>query len=127
MQLLKPPSILCVHISRVTYSPYGTEVLNSAKVSYPREFVLSQILPPKELPESNNTDSKYKLASLIEHVGITPHSGHYMAYKRLFPESLEPNAEKPHTKWLQANDEQIQIIEEEELLNRKRGAYLLFY
>jgi uncharacterized UBP type Zn finger protein len=64
-------------------------VLNSARVDYPAQFKLAEILPEKGLDESNNTDTIYKLAALIEHVGLTPHSGHYIAYKRLFPESLE--------------------------------------
>ena len=101
MQLVKPPRILCVHLNRVTYSSMGHEILNSAHVSYPHEFTLSNILPLKELTESNNIESKYKLAALIEHIGLTPHSGHYMAYKRLFPESLKRVAKKGHhDKWL---------------------------
>ena len=66
---------------------------------------------------------------MIEHVGLTPHSGHYMAYKRLFPETIDIYPDKKgHTdKWLRANDERISIIEEAELLKRQSGAYLLFY
>ena len=79
------------------------------------------------------------LGGLIEHVGFTPHSGHYVAYKRLFPESLEKarqdnkfNEEQKESdahvdKWLQANDEKISIIKESQVLSRQRGAYLLFY
>lgn len=88
MQIVKPPSILCVHINRVVYSPMGNEVLNSTKVDFPIEFDLSEIVPTNELAESNNIESRYKLAAMIEHVGLTPHSGHYMAYKRLFPECI---------------------------------------
>ena len=89
MTLLKPSGILCIHISRVTYSSLGYEILNSSKVEYPLEFVLSQILPQRNINESNNIDTKYKLAAMIEHIGLTPHSGHYMAYKRLFPETID--------------------------------------
>ena len=67
----------------------GMEILNSAPVDFPSQFTLSEILPEKELSDSNNVDTKYELGAMIEHVGFTPHSGHYMAYKRLFPESLE--------------------------------------
>lgn len=45
MQLVKPPTILCIHINRVAYSNIGIEILNSSKVTYPKEFELSQILP----------------------------------------------------------------------------------
>ena len=66
---------------------------------------------------------------MIEHLGMTPHSGHYMAYKRLFPESLHSvkGQKEFRGKWLQANDENIKIIEESHVMSRKRGAYLLFY
>lgn len=98
----------------------GIEILNSSKVTYPKEFELSQILPQKALAESNNTEIKYRLGALVEHVGRTPHSGHYVAYKRLFPESLESRhnsnskAAQQNTtikdeqhcdKWVEANDE----------------------
>lgn len=129
MQLVKPPETLCVHINRVTYSPLGMEILNSAPVKIPRHFTLSEILPARELGDSNNTDTRYALGAMIEHIGLTPHSGHYMAYKRLFPESLKSRSEKAQYrgKWLQANDEVIKIVDEKQVLGRKRSAYLLFY
>lgn len=119
MQILKPPKILCVHINRVAYSPMGAEVLNSAKVEFPEEFSLDQISVPQsngEGQKSQDCESSYKLAALVEHVGLTPHSGHYIAYKRLFPESLDSKRKDKasnSSKWLQANDERIQIIDEE--------------
>jgi ubiquitin C-terminal hydrolase len=64
---------------------------------------------------------RYQLSSVIEHVGIVPQMGHYKAYKRLLPESLNSNA------WVEANDDIIQMRQTEEVLARKRGAYLLFY
>ena len=67
MQLVKPPEIMCVHISRVAYSPSGVEILNSSPVTFPQAFQLSEILPQKALDESNNTEIKYKLAAMIEH------------------------------------------------------------
>ena len=64
----------------------------------------------------------YRLAALIEHVGFTPHSGHYMAYKRLIPESLNSKSpkkvRKPKSKWVRANDSKISIINEKEVLSR---------
>ena len=79
----------------------GMEVLNSTPVTYPREFALAEVLPAKELAESNNTEIKYKLAAVVEHVGLTPHSGHYVAYKRLFPESINTvNKKTSSDKWL---------------------------
>ena len=110
MQLVRAPEGLCVHINRVTYSPMGMEVLNSAPVQIPKSFTLSEILPEKELSDSNNVDTRYTLGALVEHVGFTPHSGHYIAYKRLFPETTTKS--KYQGKWLQANDEKISIIEE---------------
>lgn len=46
---------------------------------------------------------RYQLSSVIEHVGIVPQMGHYKAYKRLLPESLNSNA------WVEANDDIIQM------------------
>jgi len=79
------------------------------------------------LAEIGGEDTVYRLAALIEHIGMTPRSGHYMAYKRLFPENIEDEDGHLSFKWLKANDERLTIIEERELLGRKRSAYLLFY
>ena len=64
-------------------------MLNSARVKYPQQFYLGEIMPEKGLVEGADRESSYKLAALIEHVGLTPHSGHYIAYKRLFAESID--------------------------------------
>jgi uncharacterized UBP type Zn finger protein len=77
--------------------------------------------------ENPDRDSTYKLAALIEHVGMTPHSGHYIAYKRLFAESINRIDRKQSDKWVKVNDEILTIITEEQILSRQRGAYLLFY
>jgi len=89
MHLIKPPDILCVHINRVAYSPMGVEILNSARVRYPSVFSLDEVMPNKVLNESSGGESSYRLAAMVEHVGVTPHSGHYLAYKRLFAESID--------------------------------------
>ena len=63
----------------------------------------------------------YDLCALVEHVGLSPQAGHYIAYKRLLPET-------PHSRaWVEANDCQIRLVSEAEVLRRQSGAYLLFY
>ena len=49
---------------------------------------------------------------------MTPRSGHYMAYKRLFPENIDEDDKNLSMKWLKANDERLTIIEEQEVLSR---------
>ena len=125
MNILRQPTILCIHVNRVSYTDTGHEILNSAKVDFPSEFAFSQILSE---PQDVGEDTIYRLAAVIEHIGYTPRSGHYMAYKRLFPDNIEEAEDKKlSTKWLKVNDERITVIEEADLLNRKGSVYLLFY
>lgn len=69
------------------------------------------------LPEGHEfvgEDSIYRLAAVIEHIGYTPRSGHYMAYRRLFPDNIAEDSDsgkKISTKWLKVNDERITVIE----------------
>ena len=112
MHLMRLPPILCIHINRVAYAPTGAEVLNSAKVSYPIEFEIGQILPEADNVQRDAQRTVYRLAALIEHVGMTPRSGHYMAYKRLFPENIDEDDKNLSLKWLKANDERLTIVEE---------------
>lgn len=112
MHLMRLPPILCIHINRVAYLPTGAEVLNSAKVSYPIEFEIGEILPDAENAQRDAQRTVYRLSALIEHVGMTPRSGHYMAYKRLFPENIDEDDKNLSLKWLKANDERLTIVEE---------------
>ena len=125
--LVKTPQILCIHLNRVTFSQMGTEILNDTPVLFPNVLDLASCI------ESISPGSqRYRLASLVEHHGFTPHSGHYVAYKKLisdFPNDLKPNvySQQCSPKWIRANDEQITILNQEDVLNRTQGAYLLFY
>ena len=66
------------------YSEYGMQYINKKPVLYPEEF---------ELPSSivgglsaGKERVKYRLSSVVEHFGMMPQTGHYIAYKRLMPE-----------------------------------------
>ena len=54
---------------------------------------------------------------MVEHFGLVPQSGHYIAYKRLMPEYMSGIECK---KWVKANDEDIELsCLEEEVLDGK--------
>ena len=58
---------------------------------------------------------RYRLAALIEHIGSTPRSGHYVAFSR-----------EAHTgAWLRFDDAQLQTASLEAIL--ARPAYILAY
>jgi ubiquitin C-terminal hydrolase len=63
-------------------------------------------------------DARYRLSAVIEHFGSAL-GGHYVAYKKLFPSEDGPGS------WVVADDNDISIIREKEVLNR--CAYMLFY
>jgi len=63
----------------------------------------------------------YHLYALIEHISLRANCGHYVAYKRLFPECGTSN------KWVRANDSSIDIVSQKHVLSRQEGAYMLFY
>ena len=84
-------------------------------------------LPPEILGDRQVSNVKYRLSSLVEHFGLVPQSGHYIAYKRLMPEQREGTQGMACRKWVQANDEDIQIVDVEQVLARNQGVYLLFY
>lgn len=92
----------------------GMEILNDTPVLYPNVLDLASCTDSGIAPGTQ----RYRLASLVEHHGLTPHSGHYVAYKKLLsdidarPNNLRPNAysQKCSPKWIRANDEQITIL-----------------
>ena len=78
-KLLRPPRTLCIHLNRLSYNEYGDLRLNRSKVHFPMELDLSSIKDPI-CPF--NIGLKYKLCSVIEHIG-SPLGGHYINLKKV--------------------------------------------
>ena len=78
-KILRPPRTLCIHINRLSYNDFGVLALNRSKVSFPNKLDLSKIDEPICAFEIG---MKYKLCSVIEHIG-SPHGGHYINAKRV--------------------------------------------
>ena len=85
-------------------------MLNKRPVQYPLHLRLGE--------------NDYSLFSVIEHLQLNPMSGHYIAYKRLFPGGSTGHYK---SRWIQANDGSISIVSQQEVLARQQGAYMLFY
>ena len=68
-------------------------------IPYPETLDLSNIDEMKQ--NGVKIDQKYRLSSVIEHFG-TAIGGHYVSYRRLFPNS---------DKWVYCDDESVHIVE----------------
>ena len=85
--------MLTIQFQRAGCDRYGNPVLDRREVAYPLLLDFKKI--------GTMMTGRYQLSSVIEHVGLVPQMGHYKAYKRLLPESLNSNA------WVEANDDII--------------------
>ena len=58
-------------------------------------------------------EATYKLVAIIEHFG-SAFGGHYVAYKKLFPDVDEKPGHK--NLWVLCDDSEIQILDQNEVL-----------
>lgn len=72
MTIDKSPLVLVIHLKRFSY---GNAF---AKVTKPIKFSTELYIP------CNNIKIKYELYAVIVHFGSSTHSGHYIAYVKVF-------------------------------------------
>eukprot|EP00767_Chilomastix_cuspidata_P003915 gnl/Chilomastix_cuspidata/4041.p1 GENE.gnl/Chilomastix_cuspidata/4041~~gnl/Chilomastix_cuspidata/4041.p1 ORF type:complete len:462 (+),score=165.20 gnl/Chilomastix_cuspidata/4041:782-2167(+) len=113
------PALLTLHLKRfdVHHSARGSRYFsgvtkNSAAVSFPASFRLSDVLGAAA------ADVAYDLRAVIVHGG-TARGGHYTAYVRV-------GAERG-AGWFHCNDSHISAADERRVLGLKGGAYVLLY
>ena len=99
------PKSLCIHVNRVMYS-YSS----SSKIQCNVDFRLQMTIRT-----SQTQVSSYNLVAIIEHIGYSAETGHYICYRKL------PNT----THWLKTSDEYVQIVKETDAL--KAEPFILFY
>jgi len=100
------PKTLCIHIKR--FSSFLTK--RSNLITFPESIDISKLLL-----NSLETNTKYKLKSVINHSGSNLNFGHYYTYAY----------SNIHEKWFNFNDENVMEIDKKFLCTP--NAYLLFY
>ena len=92
---------------------FGVKMESQNDIKIDEIFEAKEILPPKKF-------TKYKLKSVIKHIGSSPRAGHYIT--EVF------NYEK--NKWFSHNDSNVSEIDENVALNGDKAqeeAYMLFF
>ncbi|KAI8620875.1 hypothetical protein BC830DRAFT_1190528 [Chytriomyces sp. MP71] len=117
MKIKSLPNILAVHLKRFKYQE---NLQRFIKLNY-------RVVFPFELKLFNTTDDAadpdrlYTLSSVIVHLGIGPHQGHYISLV------------KSHDHWICFDDDSVQCVDESELtryfgdLNNPGTGYILLY
>ena len=107
-QIVISPKVLCIQIKR-----FGNNLnKRDNHITFPLNIDINSIIPSNLIA---STKTKYKLKSVINHLGSNLNSGHYytFAYSSI------------HEKWYNFNDENVNEITESEISTS--NAYLLFY
>ena len=103
---LRPPPLLLIHLKLFAYTARGLEKLRK-RVTFREALALDK---PVSLEAA-----RYRLAALVEHVGVSPRRGHYIAYAR----------ETASGAWVRYDDANVATVRLEEVLDRP--AYILVY
>lgn len=101
---------MCLHINREGFG-FAGGYKQKGYAKFPDEISLSKYL----LYDGNGGDIKYKLISVIEHLGNL-NSGHFLAYKKV---------DWSKDKWVSMSDERVLFCPKE--IVDKAEAYMLFY
>ncbi|KAI9343977.1 hypothetical protein BDR26DRAFT_857921 [Obelidium mucronatum] len=117
MKIKSLPNILAVHLKRFKYQENLQRFIKlNYRVVFPFELKLFNTSDDAEDP-----DRLYNLSSIIIHLGIGPHQGHYISIV------------KSNDHWILFDDENVDRIEEHELsrffgdLNQPGTGYMFFY
>lgn len=119
MTFLKLPHILFLHLKRFKTIEKKKKLVNkkvSTKVTFPLVLDLTKFRSDyngKASHELNLDDNRYELCSVINHVGLSLHSGHYTTYI------------SQHNQWFFCNDTKIKPVSLADALNSE--AYMLVY
>ncbi|KAI3404412.2 hypothetical protein KGF56_002809 [Candida oxycetoniae] len=73
----------------------------------------------REIDTNTDTDSLYRLKSVICHKGSSPHTGHYVVFVRRFIEG--------DWKWVLFNDEKVVVCDENNLAEIERNGYIYIF
>jgi ubiquitin C-terminal hydrolase len=118
------PEILCLHIIRTTWTNEGWPIKNTCHISFPDEldmnaFIsLSRLLPaniPSTQTNQKPTTARYRLNSVLVHLGGITEAGHFIVYRR----RMDSN------QWLSISDDSIRECSELQVFASM--AYILFY
>ncbi len=104
MKIHAVPNVLIVHFNRFSFDRYA------GKISKPIDFKMNLQVYSNE--ENKNVD--YELFGVIEHLGSSVHSGHYVAYVK-----------GSNGLWHEMNDERVNVVSVDHVPKKK--AYILFY
>jgi ubiquitin carboxyl-terminal hydrolase 2/21 len=103
------PDILVLHLKRYTQTPFGHYTRNNCLVDYSVNMTFKN---------SNNNYIKYKLKSIVNHIGFSPLGGHYTTFVS--------NLNKIYNcDWIHIDDSDIYKISNDKIINNT--AYMLLY
>ncbi|KAJ3060575.1 Ubiquitin carboxyl-terminal hydrolase 12, partial [Podochytrium sp. JEL0797] len=117
MKIKSLPNILALHLKRFKYQENLQRFIKlNYRVVFPLELKVFNTSDTAEDP-----DRLYSLSSVIVHLGIGPHQGHYIALV------------KSHDHWLVFDDDAVEKVDEKELaryfgdLNNPGTGYIFLY
>ncbi|TVU43750.1 hypothetical protein EJB05_10241, partial [Eragrostis curvula] len=117
----KLPPVLTLHLKRFVREN-NEQVKVTGHVSFEENLDVGQFMDPRSEDKDN---SRYCLSGVVEHVGDSLNSGHYVAYVRVRTIGSHQQSSSESSLWFCASDEHIKRVSLEEVL--KCEAFLLFY
>jgi ubiquitin C-terminal hydrolase len=115
ISILEPPPILIIQLKRFEFKDKKTSKITK-EVDIPLDLDISDYTTNKD----ENINTKYKLYSVIHHIGENFQSGHYTATIR--------DVDTDNAKWYKYDDSTVtEVTNAENLFKKDKEAYILFY